>query len=126
MKKLLKPLLIAAGLAGTTYLGIRLYWIIRDVIRLDKALTAHLNELAGDDLKLNCHLQIQGKTVITISINAPADALERLGDAETLVMDYIRENFTNLLKYTIRVKLKPLAPPDDPSMGTGYSEPDEG
>lgn len=127
MKKAFKTVVFLGGSVFAAYLGVKLYRIVKEMEKLEKALPEYLNGICGETPKVKCIVQMTTQMSATVVITLTAETLAKHLDLQEMVQDYIRENHPILMQRKIVVKLKEVAPESDVhTSGAHYSDPEEG
>lgn len=105
MKKICKPLLIAAA-GFFVYLVCKTIHTIKKVSKLERDLVTFLTEVYQRVPKVSISVAANFKTVITIKVSFPPAILENSPDLEDDIREYIAINYSCLAKHRIIIQIK--------------------
>ncbi|HRY84315.1 MAG TPA: hypothetical protein P5533_06750 [Candidatus Cloacimonadota bacterium] len=126
MKRVLKTIFLAGGVATAGYFGFKVYRIVQIMKLAEKTLPAHLESLCGELPHIDSGVAINTKTVLTFKIKLSPEAMAKLENLNESVLDHLRENYPGLMKYKIEIKAIELNPEDSFVSGAEHNDPEEG
>ena len=104
MNKIVKRGLVIGSIMAVAYQGFRVYRLIKPLTRLEKELSAHLQEKFGEEPKVNCMLTANIFIHITITAKFSAETLSKYDDIEASIRDFIAENYPELNIPNLKVR----------------------
>ena len=102
MKKILKGLLLIGGTALAAHFGMKAYKRVSGVAKLAKSLPEFLNNVYGERPKVNINRSFN---TIAIKVGFPQEIIDKHGDIENTVREYVDDFYPDLSKCSVDVSI---------------------
>lgn len=122
MKKFLKGLLFIGGTALAAHYGMKTYKKINSAVKLSKSLPEFLNNVYGEKPTMNMNKTLNS---LSLKLGFSQEILDKHGDIETTVREYIDDFYPELSKNSIDISIEAGNVEETPAEPESPAEPEE-